>query len=71
MQFYLIGDQGGSIGGDGSESASSPSMYAHTDLRVLHLWFDVITSILDKPLPEDDTGLDPRGQPKTVDERNV
>jgi len=70
-QFYLPGGRGGNIGGDGSDSASSPSASALTDPRILQPWFDVLTAVLAKPLPEADTGLEPRGQPTTVDERNA
>ena len=62
---------GGSIGGDGSESVSSMLVSALTDLRVLQIWFDFITSVLYKPLLEADMGFYPRGDTKTVDEKNA
>ena len=41
MVFYAVlpdRGEGGSIGGDGSESASSTSAYALTDTSVLQIW---------------------------------
>ena len=37
----------------------------------LQPWFDILARALKKPLPEDSTGLEPRGQPVDVDARNA
>eukprot|EP00566_Odontella_aurita_P002311 CAMPEP_0113571984 /NCGR_PEP_ID=MMETSP0015_2-20120614/25852_1 /TAXON_ID=2838 /ORGANISM="Odontella" /LENGTH=1096 /DNA_ID=CAMNT_0000474985 /DNA_START=725 /DNA_END=4015 /DNA_ORIENTATION=+ /assembly_acc=CAM_ASM_000160 len=63
-QFYL---PGGRTAEDGS-GAASPAL---TDPQVLQPWFDVLTAVLAKPLPEADTGLEPRGQPTAAEERNA
>jgi hypothetical protein len=34
-------------------------------------WFDILTKALKKPLPEDSTGQEPRGQPLDIDARNA
>jgi len=57
-QFYLPGGRG-----DGSPALADP--------RVLQPWFDILTAVLAKPLPEAETGLEPRGQPTSVEERNA
>ena len=69
--FYLPGKQGGSIGGDGSGSVSPPLASILADPCVLKIWFDVFTAILTNIFTEASTGLDLRGQPTTVGEKNA
>ena len=70
-QFYLLGAQGGSIGGCGSESAPLPSASSHTDPHVIQIVLDVLTATLANSLLEYDMELEPRGYLMTVDERNT
>ena len=58
-QFYLPGDQTG---------AATPSM---SNPQAMQPWFDVLKIVLSKPLPEGCTGLEPKGQPEAVEERNA
>ena len=68
--FITDKGEGGSIGIYGYESASSSSASNHTYPRSLQIWFDVLTSILDKPILDSDTVLEPRGDLMTADKRN-
>ena len=58
-QFYLPG---------GDSNGQSPSL---VNPDALQPWFDILCISLKKPLPEASTGLEPRGQPTLVDERNA
>jgi hypothetical protein len=58
-QFYLPG-------GDGK--TPSPAL---ANPEALQPWFDIMCAALKKPLPEASTGLEPRGQPTSVEERNA
>jgi len=57
-QFYLPGD--GTI--------STPSL---SNPQSMQPWFDVLQAVLAKPLPEAGTGLEPRDQPVSVEQRNA
>ena len=58
-QFYLPG-------GDGKDP--SPAL---TNPDSMQPWFDILQRALVKPLPEAASGLEPRNQPTTVEERNA
>jgi hypothetical protein len=58
-QFYLPGGDGK----DPSPALSNPES--------MQPWLDVLQLTLVKPLPEASTGLEPRNQPTTVEERNA
>ena len=49
----------------------SPLASANTYLRVLQLWFYVLTAIFSKPLPGTDKVLDPKCNLTAVDKRNA
>ena len=58
-QFYLPG-------GDGKNPSPAVS-----NPESLEPWFEILCATLKKPLPEASTGLEPRGQPTGVEERNA
>eukprot|EP00548_Thalassiothrix_antarctica_P003614 CAMPEP_0194146922 /NCGR_PEP_ID=MMETSP0152-20130528/22408_1 /TAXON_ID=1049557 /ORGANISM="Thalassiothrix antarctica, Strain L6-D1" /LENGTH=1062 /DNA_ID=CAMNT_0038847579 /DNA_START=36 /DNA_END=3224 /DNA_ORIENTATION=- len=58
-QFYLPG-------GDGK--TPSPAL---SNPDALKPWFDILCSALSKPLPEASTGLPPRDQPTSIEDRNA
>lgn len=58
-QFYLPG---------GNDNEPSPAL---TNPQSMQPWLDILQSALVKKLPEASTGLEPRGQPTTVEERNA
>ena len=58
-QFYLPG-------GDGN--TPSPAL---ANPEALQPWFDIMCAALEKPLPEASTGLEPVGQPTSIQERNA
>ena len=61
---------GSSIGVDGSESASSLSVSSLTDPRVLQIWFEVLTDVLERNIYKADMGLGSKGQLDILDEWN-
>jgi importin-7 len=68
-QFYLPGTTStGEGGGGGSDESSSIGLARPEQLQP---WFDILTSALQKPLPEASTGLEPRDQPRDVSARNA
>ena len=58
-QFYLPG---------GDSKNPSPAV---SNPESLQPWFDILCAALSRPLPEASTGLEPRGQPTSVEERNA
>ena len=62
-QFYLPG--GGAANGTG---AAAPALANPTAMEP---WFAVLQAVLTKKLPEASTGLEPKGQPTTKEERNA
>jgi importin-7 len=63
-QFYLPGSNDTDVA-----AGAAPVGLARPDQ--LQPWFDILTRALKKPLPEDSTGLEPRGQPVSVEARNT
>mmetsp|Transcript_12865 Transcript_12865/g.30078 ORF Transcript_12865/g.30078 Transcript_12865/m.30078 type:complete len:1070 (+) Transcript_12865:182-3391(+) len=59
-QFYL---PGGGINGEPSPALQNP--------QSMQPWLDILRAALEKELPEGGTGLEPRGQPTAVEERNA
>lgn len=64
-QFYLPNGNNA----DGSASSSPSPALANPD--AMGPWFDVLKAVLSKPLPEASTGLEPRDQPISKEERNA
>eukprot|EP00584_Thalassiosira_punctigera_P008909 CAMPEP_0172545150 /NCGR_PEP_ID=MMETSP1067-20121228/15144_1 /TAXON_ID=265564 ORGANISM="Thalassiosira punctigera, Strain Tpunct2005C2" /NCGR_SAMPLE_ID=MMETSP1067 /ASSEMBLY_ACC=CAM_ASM_000444 /LENGTH=1077 /DNA_ID=CAMNT_0013331839 /DNA_START=115 /DNA_END=3348 /DNA_ORIENTATION=+ len=64
-QFYLPNGNNG----DGSASGVPSPALANPD--ALEPWFEVLKAVLTKPLPEASTGLEPKGQPISKEERNA
>ncbi|KAL7552620.1 hypothetical protein ACHAWF_017607 [Thalassiosira exigua] len=64
-QFYLPGGNAA----DGSAAAGPSPALANPD--AMEPWFGVLRAVLTKPLPEASTGLEPRNQPESVEERNA
>jgi hypothetical protein len=58
-QFYLPGGEGK----DPSPALSNPAS--------MQPWLDILQRTLVKPLPEASEGLEPRGQPTSIEERNA
>ena len=58
-QFYLPGGEGS----DPSPALSNP--------QSMQPWFDILQRTLVKPLPEASTGLEPKNQPTSVEDRNA
>jgi len=58
-QFYLPGGEGN----DPSPALANPES--------IQPWLDILQRTLVKPLPESSTGLEPRNQPTSVEERNA
>eukprot|EP00529_Nitzschia_sp_RCC80_P003831 CAMPEP_0113510620 /NCGR_PEP_ID=MMETSP0014_2-20120614/38237_1 /TAXON_ID=2857 /ORGANISM="Nitzschia sp." /LENGTH=1078 /DNA_ID=CAMNT_0000406591 /DNA_START=56 /DNA_END=3292 /DNA_ORIENTATION=+ /assembly_acc=CAM_ASM_000159 len=58
-QFYLPG---------GNDKEPSPAL---TNPQSMQPWLDILQRALVKKLPEASTGLEPRGQPTSVEERNA
>jgi len=80
-QFYLPSAISGAGGGGGDATvggettaeggAGGGTVSATFDPNAMQPWFDILRSVLSKPLPEASTGLEPRGQPTSVEERNA
>ncbi|KAL9179851.1 hypothetical protein ACHAXT_007821 [Thalassiosira profunda] len=64
-QFYLPNGNNA----DGSASSTPSPALANPD--AMGPWFEVLKAVLTKPLPEASTGLEPKGQPTTKEERNA
>jgi len=64
-QFYL--PNGNNT--DGTASSQPSPALANPD--AMEPWFEVLKKVLTKPLPEASTGLEPKGQPTSKDERNA
>lgn len=64
-QFYLPSGNNA----DGSASGSPSPALANPN--AMEPWFEILRAVLTKPLPEASTGLEPRGQPTTKEERNA
>lgn len=62
-QFYM---PGGSSNADGASSAP-----ALANKEAMEPWFQVLKAVLSKPLPEASTGLEPRNQPTSKEERTA
>ena len=69
-QFYLPGSSS-STSTTTTQNGDSQDTVALARPEQLQPWFDILTRALQKPLPEDSTGLEPRGQPVDVDARNA
>ena len=65
-QFYL---PSGPNNPDGTASTSPSPALANPE--AMEPWFDVLRAVLVKPLPEASTGLEPRNQPTSKEERNA
>jgi len=59
-QFYLPNGVSGDVSASGGEKPET-----------LQPWFDVLHAVLTKPLPDASTGLEPRNQPTSIEERNA
>lgn len=64
-QFYLPS------GNNTDGTASSTPSPALANPNALEPWFEVLKVVLTKPLPEASTGLEPKDQPTTKEERNA
>ena len=64
-QFYLPS------GNNADGSASSVPSPALANPDAMAPWFEVLKAVLTKPLPEASTGLEPKGQPTSKEERNA
>ena len=69
-QFYLPSGVGGNDGGGGQSTAENAGGAAFQPEK-MQPWFDILRAVLIKPLPEASTGLEPRNQPTSVEERNA
>ncbi|GKY91239.1 hypothetical protein MPSEU_000096500 [Mayamaea pseudoterrestris] len=65
-QFFLPGSDGSSQNTSGAENSIGLARPER-----LQPWFEILTRVLKKPLPEASTGLEPRGQPVDNDARNA
>ncbi|KAL7531578.1 hypothetical protein ACHAXR_006571, partial [Thalassiosira sp. AJA248-18] len=65
-QFYL--PNGNNADGSACASSSSPAL---ANPNAMEPWFEVLKAVLVKPLPEANTGLEPKDQPTTKEERNA
>lgn len=72
-QFFLPGARIDSIppGQAAQTTANSEYTIGLSRPDQLQPWFDILTRAVKKPLPEDSTGLEPRGQPTDVEGRNT
>lgn len=64
-QFYLPNGNNA----DGTASATPSPALANPE--AMGPWFDVLKAVLSKPLPEASTGLEPKDQPTSREERNA
>mmetsp|Transcript_4901 Transcript_4901/g.7219 ORF Transcript_4901/g.7219 Transcript_4901/m.7219 type:complete len:1062 (+) Transcript_4901:138-3323(+) len=51
--------------------SSSQFYWPQIDAQQIEPWFDVLQAVMAKPLPEAFTGLEPRNQPTSIEERNA
>lgn len=70
-QFYLPSGVGGNDGGASAGGGGQSTAENAFQPEKMQPWFDILRAVLVKPLPEASTGLEPRNQPTTVEERNA